>query len=176
MQLSDLPLAAYHLQIIETVVVFLLISFLRKLSVRSIRRIGKKYNFQQERIYYTNKLISAGYFFLGAITTLFIWGVDQKELLVFLSSFVAILGVGLFAQWSLLSNITSSIILFVNHPVRVGDHITIVDKDFPISGTISNIGTFFITITTDDNELVTVPNSLFFQKMVNLGKMKRAEN
>ncbi|MCB9034507.1 MAG: hypothetical protein H6553_11770 [Chitinophagales bacterium] len=33
-----------------------------------------------------------------------------------------------FAQWSVLSNITSGIIMYFNHPLGIGDNILIEDK------------------------------------------------
>jgi len=85
---------------------------------------------------------------------------------LFLSSFIAVLGIALFAQWSMLSNVTASILLFVSHPAKIGDTISILDKDYPLSGKIKDIGAFFVIIETDSKEVITIPNSLFFQKMI----------
>ena len=49
----------------------------------------------------------------------------------FLGSVLTVVGVAFFAQWSLLSNITSSIIIFFNHPVKLNDSIVILEgKDY----------------------------------------------
>ena len=85
---------------------------------------------------------------------------------MFLSSFIAILGIALFAQWSMLSNVTASILLFVSHPAKVGDTIRILDKDYPLTGKIKDIGAFFVSIETEEKEIITIPNSLLFQKMI----------
>jgi small-conductance mechanosensitive channel len=79
---------------------------------------------------------------------------------------LAVLGIAFFAQWSLLSNITAGIILFFNHPLKIGDTITIFDKDFNIAGKITNIGLFFMHIRNESNEKITIPNSILLQKMV----------
>ena len=81
--------------------------------------------------------------FLGVI-----WGVNMNQLTLFVSSVLAVLGVGFFAQWSILSNLTSSVILFFNHPVRIGDRIRILDKDFDLTGEVTDITGFFFFITT----------------------------
>ena len=52
------------------------------------------------------------------IILLIIWGVKQSELAVFVGSVLTVVGVAMFAQWSILSNITSSIVLFFNHSVK----------------------------------------------------------
>jgi small-conductance mechanosensitive channel len=95
-----------------------------------------------------------------------VWGVKQSDLLVFLSTILTILGVAFFAQWSIISNITSALIIFFNHPIKIGDRLTIMDKDFPVEGKLSDIGIFFIIIKTEDNKKITIPSNVFMQKMI----------
>lgn len=63
-----------------------------------------------------------------------VWGVDQSELLIFLSTILTVLGVAFFAQWSIISNITSTLIIFFNQPIKIGDYLTIMDKEYEIEG------------------------------------------
>ncbi len=102
-----------------------------------------------------------------------IWGVDFKEFSLFLSSTLAILGVGFFAQWSLLSNLTASVILFFNHPVRIGSRIRILDKDYDLVGEVKDITSFYFFIKTDKGENITFPNSLIMQKGIELLEDKK---
>jgi small-conductance mechanosensitive channel len=111
-------------------------------------------------------LLSIVFIFTIAI----VWGVDPENLLLGVSSVFAIIGVALFAQWSVLSNITAGLIMFFNAPFRIGDRIRIIDKDIPIEATIENIRTFYTHIRTGDNELIVIPNSLFLQKIVSIRK------
>ena len=97
-----------------------------------------------------------------------IWGLDQSELAIFASSIFTALGIVFFAKWSLLSNITSSIILFFNHPLKIGDKVRVLDKDCPFEGEISDLTYFFVHLTTDDGEVITVPNSLFLEKSITI--------
>ena len=100
------------------------------------------------------------------IIILIIWGVDQSELAVFVGSTITILGIAMFAQWSILSNITSGIIIFFNHPVKLEDTISILDKDYEIVGRVSDIGLFFIILKTIEGEQITIPSNVFIQKMI----------
>jgi small-conductance mechanosensitive channel len=100
------------------------------------------------------------------IIILIIWGVDQSELAVFVGSVVTVLGIAMFAQWSILSNITSSIIIFFNHPVKLDDTITILDKDYETEGRVSDIGVFFVILKTKEGEQITIPSNIFIQKMI----------
>ena len=86
--------------------------------------------------------------------------------IIYVSSFLTILGIAFFAQWSILSNITAGIILFINYPVKIGDTITILEKDNNITGEIRDIGAFFITLRTPNKELITMPNSVILQKNI----------
>jgi small-conductance mechanosensitive channel len=153
-------------KIIESLIVFILAFILRLLITKSLGKIQLKFGFQKSRILLTNKVISILIYITLIVITAFIWGVDEKQLLIYISSFLTILGIAFFAQWSILSNITAGIILFVNYPVKIGDKITILEKDYNIDGEIKDIGAFFITLKTDKNEFITVPNSIILQKNI----------
>ena len=153
-------------KIIESLIVFILAFILRLLITKSLGKIQLKFGFQKARILLTNKIISILIYITLIVITAFIWGVDEKQLLIYISSFLTILGIAFFAQWSILSNITAGIILFVNYPVKIGDKIIILEKDYNIDGEIKDIGAFFITLKTDKNEFITVPNSIILQKNI----------
>ncbi|MGB2131754.1 MAG: mechanosensitive ion channel domain-containing protein, partial [Marinobacterium sp.] len=95
-----------------------------------------------------------------------IWGVDYAELMILFSSAFAVIGVAMFAQWSILSNITGSITIFFAFPYRIGDRIKVLDKDDDITGVITEIGLFHLHIRGDNGEMVHYPNNLILQKAV----------
>ena len=156
----------YHLKLIETAVVIVL-SFTVRYFVRiGLRKMSLQFNFGNVRKKMIGKFFNILILVIAVSSILIIWGVDQKELAFYLSSMLAVLGIAFFAQWSLLSNITAGIILFLNHPLKIGDSITIFDNDFNIKGKITNIGLFFTHLRNDSNEKITIPNSILLQKMV----------
>lgn len=158
----------YKSEIIETLLVIVLAFAFRYLVNKLTLKARIKFHLQKGRLLITRKIINGLILFSAIILIFFIWGVQQKELAVFFSSFIAILGIALFAQWSMLSNITSSIILFVYHPAKIGDYIEVLDKENPVSGKIKDIGAFFVIIKKENGEIATIPNSLFFQKMIQI--------
>jgi small-conductance mechanosensitive channel len=97
-----------------------------------------------------------------------VWGLQQDEIAVFASTLLTALGIAFFAQWSLLSNITSSVILFFNHPLKLGDTIKVLDKDYPFEGEITELTYFFVHLKTTEGEIITIPNSLVLQKSVSV--------
>ena len=116
------------------------------------------------------KIIKKIFSILLATTTLIfilsVWGVDQSELFTIVASVLTVIGIALFAQWSHLSNITSGIIIFFNHSVKLDDTVSIIDKDYEVEGRISDIGLFFIKLKTKQGEEVSLPNNIFLQKMI----------
>lgn len=159
-------MGSIELRLIETLAVMVIALVVILTSNSSVARIAVKYGFGQERIKFIKKIIKVMVLGLALMILLLIWGVDQKEFVLFLTSLLAVVGIALFAQWSMLSNITASILLFTSHPAKIGDTIEILDKDLDLSGKIIDIGLFFISIRTEQDQLITVPNSLLFQKLV----------
>lgn len=105
---------------------------------------------------------------LAAIFAAIIWGVKLEDFTVFISSILAVVGVAFFAQWSILSNLTASVILFFNHPVRIGDRVRILDKDFEWIGEVEDISGFYLFMKTDKGESITLPTNLVLQKGIEL--------
>ncbi|WP_024953836.1 mechanosensitive ion channel domain-containing protein [Sulfurospirillum arcachonense] len=131
-----------------------------------LKKIGNSKRVSQKRIYYVSKSISIFIVMISVFVLALIWSVSFDGVMVFASSIFAVIGVALFAQWSILSNLTSSIIIFFSFPSRVGDYIRIVDGDNSIEGKIVEIELFHIRIIDKDNNIVIYPNNLFMQKPV----------
>lgn len=161
---------AYLPQIIATAIVIVLLPVLRFIISKLVTKSGLIIQMPLPRILQVKRVMLILLNILFIFTLAIIWGVRPDNLLIGLSSIFAVIGVALFAQWSILSNITAGIIMFFTAPFRVGDKIQIVDKDVPITATIENIHTFYTDIRTDDNELIVIPNNLFLQKIVAIKK------
>lgn len=156
----------YKSQIVQTIVLFLVFFITKFFTKRLINNVGFRFKYQTGRIKITNKIAEALLMILLLVFIMVIWGVKQTDLVVFLSTTMTILGVAFFAQWSLISNITSTLIIFFNHPIKIGDSLTIMEKDYEIEGILNDIGVFFITIKTKENKKITMPSNIFLQKMI----------
>lgn len=131
----------------------------------TIEKVGEKKSVNTYRIKYIGKTLNISLTVFFVIVLFLLLGIQYSQLSVFLSSVFAVIGVALFAQWSILSNITSSLIIFFAFPYRVGDVIRIADKDDDLSGIIEEISLFHVIILRGD-ALITYPNSLMLQKAV----------
>lgn len=155
-----------EIRLIETISIVLVYFLLRLIAAKVILKTVERSLMQKRRA----KLIKKAFSIILAIiviTALFlIWGVNQSDVIIFLGSFLAILGVAFFAQWSILSNITSGIILFFNHSVKLDDTIIIMDKDYNIEGRVSDISLFFVVLKTKEGQQITLPSNVFLQKMI----------
>lgn len=155
-----------ELKILETAIAVVLFVLIRAVIIKLIKRTVTRSLLHKTRGKIVKKFLQI---VLIAITSLFIltvWGVDQSELFMFMASVLTVIGIALFAQWSHLSNITSGIIIFFNHSVKLDDTISIIDKDYNVEGRISDIGLFFVRLKTKDGEEVSLPNNIFLQKMI----------
>ncbi|MTI22782.1 mechanosensitive ion channel [Fulvivirga sp. RKSG066] len=160
-------LELYHIKIIETIVVIVLYYIAKKICFKIIDKTLNERFIQESRGVVIKRLLQFTFLTICIIIVLLIWGVKQTDLAVFIGSALTIVGVAFFAQWSLLSNITSSIILFFNHPVRLNDSIVILEgKEYLIEGKVINIGLFFVTLHTPEGEELTLPNNIFITKSI----------
>lgn len=163
-----MTISKLYWELIATGVLLLILLILRALIIGLIRRFSHNEQIIDRRAQLITKLVN--YLILGcALVGIFmIWGVDVRNLGVILSSVFAVIGVAFFAQWSILSNITSGVIMFFTFPYKIGDRIMIHDKDYEYVGIIEDIKTFHIVLINDAGQRITYPNSLVLQKGVSI--------
>jgi len=155
-------------QIIGTIATIAIIAVLKIL----IKRIVKNYKVSNQRtevrVNQVVRIFNIFFNMAGIIILIIIWGVDTRNLILALSSILAVIGVALFAQWSILSNITAGIIIFFSAPYKIGDYISIIDKDLPIEAMVEGIYTFYTHLRTKEGVKHVFPNSLLLQKAVTI--------
>ena len=159
---------SYQTELIASGFVLLILVIIRLITITLIKKIGRKSGINDARIKLISRYITVTLFLIALLIESFVFGAEPKDLAVVFSSVFAVIGIGLFAIWSILSNITSGIIMFFSFPYKVGDKIQIHDKDFPIEAIIEDIRAFQIHLRLDNGDLVTYPNNLMLQKAVTL--------
>lgn len=163
---------ALEIQLIETVAVVVVYVASFFITKNVINNALKSAQLQRARRKIVVKAVHLFTTIAGLIVLAAIWGLKQNEIAIFASTVITALGIAFFAQWSLLSNITAGVILFFNHPIKLGDHIKILDKDFPFEGEVSDLSYFFVYLKTPEGDVVTIPNSLLLQKSISVVKEK----
>ncbi|MGE9297029.1 MAG: mechanosensitive ion channel domain-containing protein [Puniceicoccales bacterium] len=133
---------------------------------RFVRSHGERYLLSPDRVDLASKTVKSLLYLLVAVVIGGVWQVGFDSLSIYLASSFTVLGVSFFTQWSLLSSITASLILFFYFPIRVGTRIRIVDGDNTNEGKVVEIGLFSVQIKLDNGNIVTYANNQVIQKPV----------
>ncbi|RDY58925.1 mechanosensitive ion channel domain-containing protein [Flagellimonas nanhaiensis] len=152
------------LTMVLTIVVILIILLIK----RAVKRFTLLRKIEINRRKVILSLCYLLVYILAGSALALIWGMEIKQVALVISSVLAVLGIGFFAQWSILSNLTASVILFLSHPVRIGDRIRILDADFDFTGEVKDITGFYFFMKTDKGEYISLPNSLVIQKGIEI--------
>ena len=158
----------YKIQIIETAAVIVGYIITYYITKNFVNNSLKHTNIQRGRRKMIIKAVQLLSFLMAIVLVSAIWGLKQNEIAVYVGTILTAIGIAFFAQWSLLSNVTSSLLLFFNHPVKIGDKIKVLDKDCPFEGEVTDLTYFFIHVKTDEGEITTIPNSVLLQKPVSV--------
>jgi small-conductance mechanosensitive channel len=151
-------------QYIHTAILIASVIIAKLFAGKAVNRILVRLDYDLKRKKITMRIINLFSLIFITIGLAAIWNIDRSQLMVFITSLITVLGIAFFAQWSILSNITSSLILFFNHPVKIGQRIRVLDKEYEIEGKLIDISFYFLYIKTDADELVTIPTSVALQK------------
>ncbi|MFH2008200.1 MAG: mechanosensitive ion channel domain-containing protein [bacterium] len=87
-----------------------------------------------------------------------------------LSAVLAMVAIGFFAVWSVLSNLMCTLYLLVARPFRAGDTVELCPEG--LKGKVIDLSFTYTTLREDGGELLRVPNNLFLQKIL---RVKRGE-
>ena len=132
----------------------------------AVTKFGTRQKFLEKRIVYIKKIFALFLFSILLLTFAFIWGIDFRGVMIFASSFFAVLGMALFASWSVLSNITSGIIIFFSFPYKIGDAVKILDGENSVTGKILDMTLFHIQVQDEEGHLIFYPNNIAIQKPI----------
>ena len=153
---------------IASMVALLILLISRFIVTKLVRRYATSSHIIEKRANLVIKYLHILLSILAIMGLIIIWGVDKKTIFLTISSITTVVGVAMFATWSILSNISAGVILFFFFPFRIGDTIKIHDKDFPIEAEIEDINAFHVLLVTAEGEKITYPNNLLLQKGISV--------
>ncbi|CAG2532347.1 mechanosensitive ion channel protein MscS [Maribacter sp. 6B07] len=163
----------HYNELIYSLIVLLVILILKFLFTTAVRKVSKISDFNPVRTNLIIKFINIALTIITIVALTFVWSVNYQDLGVMLSSVFAVIGVALFAQWSILSNITAGVIIFFSFPFKIGNTIRILDKELldPDNAdldkfVIEDIRAFHLHLRRSNGEILTYPNNLVLQKGV----------
>lgn len=97
---------------------------------------------------------------VGLLVLAFVWGIEIASIMVFAGTTLTLLGVALFAQWSILSNVTAYFILLLHPSFRRGTFVRVIDVDNYAEGYIADLTFFNTKLITENRETIVYPNNL----------------
>ena len=103
---------------------------------------------------------------VGFSALLFVWGIGIEGILLLSTSIVTLTGVALFAQWSMLSNITAYFVLLTHPGIVRGAFLRLIEGDNYLEGTLADIGPFHTRLITEERVAVLVPNTAVLMRVV----------
>lgn len=155
-----------QLQIALTGGLLLVYLLLARVVGRLIKRFGSRNQLTLTRVLYTTKFTRFVLFLILLLFLGLIWDIRFTGLSRYFVTFFTVAGVALFATWSILSNITASVLLFFFFPYKLGSKIRVVDGDNSIEGVIIDLNLFTMIIEDKDGRKVSYPNNLALQKAI----------
>ncbi|GAA4002989.1 mechanosensitive ion channel family protein [Comamonas faecalis] len=144
---------------------------LQYLLRRIVRRASSHYNLPHELLRPVNTIVR--WLILGSAFLLVLerLGVSAGVLWTALTGFATVGAVAFFAAWSVLSNLFCAFLIFTVGPLRIGDHIELLDSgDKPGAlGRVVDINLLYTTLedatATGTGALLQIPNALIFQRV-----------
>ncbi len=157
---------------LETLLMVILLAvgywLIRQQITHLVQRFGKQKQVAESRIEYITGVLQISLAVVAIILLGVVIGFNYRDVGLFFGSVIALLGVALFAQWSILSNVTASVMVFFFFPYRVGDVIRVLDGENSIEGKLKEVTLFHVILVDDEHEVFTFPNALIFQKAVHI--------
>lgn len=91
-------------------------------------------------------------------------GVNVDGIWALLASTLAVVGVGLLAVWTMASNITASLFIWIWRPYEMGDHLELLPDE--IAGRAVDRNLMFTALRAEDGSILMIPNNMFFQRII----------
>lgn len=116
------------------------------------------------RAAYIRKFLSLVLVVLTIVALGITWGIRLAGVWVVLSTLFTIIGIALFAVWSMLSNITAALILYFAGPFRLGSRVRIGEGD-GFEGVVEDMTLFHVRLQTAEGTHF-IPNNIVMQRAV----------
>jgi small conductance mechanosensitive channel len=148
-------LTQFGLKIVGAILLWFIGQRLIDFAVKLVRRAFRIQNLDATLINYLVNIISVTLRIVLIVALLGFFGVETTSF----AALLAAAGIAIGAAWSgLLTNFAAGAFLIIFQPFKVGDFITAAG----VTGTVTEIGLFTISINTPDNVLTIVANGKIF--------------
>lgn len=136
--------------------------FLRIVTNRGLKVMTRKTRLTPSEVIPIKKTLNWLILGITAILLLGIFGFNLGGLWTMISTTLAMVAIGFVAVWSILSNISCTLMILLFRPFSIGDQLEFPGED--IQGKAIDLNFLYTTLETTDGYRMQVPNNLFFQK------------
>lgn len=157
-------LAAAVATVVTLVAASIVIWLIRRVLRNWLDRIAPRAHLNPQTITALTRALNATLWTLALLLILGFWGVGVGGLWALLASVAAVIGVGFFATWTMVSNITAFFFVAIWRPFQLGDLIEIIPEG--LRGHVVNRNLMFVELREDNGATVQIPNNLIFQRMI----------
>lgn len=92
------------------------------------------------------------------------WGIDVSVLWTTFVGMLTVIGVGLLATWTMVSNVTARFFIWFWQPARLGQRIEIFPEN--LCGRVIEENLMFTELRQEDGQIIVIPNNLLFQRVI----------
>ena len=108
------------------------------------------------------KILNGLLYAVTVVLLLTLFGVNLGGIWAVLSTVLAMIAIGFVAVWSLLSNVSSTLLILLTRPFAVGDEVEFAGEQ--VKGKVVDLNFLYTTLRDTDGTHVQIPNNQFFQK------------
>ncbi|WP_455380161.1 mechanosensitive ion channel family protein [Acidihalobacter prosperus] len=142
----------------------LVIMLLQRWLKRILARLRHQTGLSVDTTLFFQRLGAASLWVILVLLSLRLMGVNVNGLWAILASTLAVVGVGLLAVWTMVSNITASLFIWVWRPYELGELIELLPDG--LKGRAIDRSLMFTEIREEDGSTLMIPNNLFFQRII----------
>lgn len=145
--------------------ILLLTYFAARLYRRYINATSQRHHFAPHRSDSISKVGQVIIYMVSLLIISNVLGFGIQGIFFATSSFFALVGIAFFANWSILSNVTASVLLYFTFPYRIGDRI-LIENEPNHSGILKDVTLTYLKIQTDGGSYITLPANVAIQKII----------
>ncbi|MFC1941540.1 mechanosensitive ion channel family protein [Chloroflexota bacterium] len=163
---------SYFLRVILPVIITIVVAILvERILSGVISRYGKKKGLSKSHSHMMRIIIRWAILVILIIVVASIFGVGIGNLWATFAGMLAMVIIGFFAMWSVLSNIFATLIILIARPFVIGDKVTILPEN--ISGEAFDINIMYSKLKIDEGNVITVPNITFLTKFISISSSNK---
>lgn len=155
---------SFWTQVVFAGIIVAVVMALSAVLSRGVDHLQKKGKVPGFLILPLRALVKWGVFVLALLLVLHNFGVQIGGIWALISTVLAMIAIGFVAVWSLLSNMSATLLILIFRPFEIGDRIEFVGE--PTKGKVIHLGMMFTTLRESDASVLQIPNNIIFQRVV----------